>query len=54
LAVSWDVVQDRLLQDSPRTLEELGRRWGIARERVRQVEIRTKSFLAGYLGEPVA
>ena len=31
------------------TLEELGQRWGVSRERVRQVELKTKNFLARYL-----
>jgi RNA polymerase primary sigma factor len=47
--MGWDILQERLTQDDPRTLEELGRRWGVSRERVRQVELRTKSFLARYL-----
>ena len=34
------------------TLEELGQRWGVSRERVRQVELKTKNFLARYL-EPI-
>lgn len=48
--LGWDILQERLTQDKPRTLEELGARWGVSRERVRQVELRTKSFLARYLG----
>lgn len=47
--LGWDIVQERLTQDKPRTLEELGERWGVSRERVRQVELKTKSFLARYL-----
>jgi len=47
--LGWDILQERLTQDKPRTLEELGRRWGVSRERVRQVELKTKSFLARYL-----
>lgn len=47
--LGWDILQERLTQDSPKTLEELGKRWGVSRERVRQVELRTKSFLARYL-----
>jgi RNA polymerase primary sigma factor len=42
-------VTDRLEQDNPKTLEELGKRFGVSRERVRQVEMRTRSFLARYL-----
>lgn len=48
--LGWDILQERLTQDKPRTLEELGLRWGVSRERVRQVELKTKSFLARYLG----
>lgn len=51
--LGWDILQERLTQDSPRTLEEIGKRWGVSRERVRQVELKTKSFLARYL-EPLA
>jgi RNA polymerase primary sigma factor len=51
--VGWDILQERLSQDSPKTLEEIGKRWGISRERVRQLELRTKTFLAHYL-EPLA
>ena len=48
--LGWDILQERLTQDKPRTLEELGQRWGVSRERVRQVELKTKNFLARYLG----
>lgn len=47
--LGWDILQERLTQDKPRTLEELGERWGVSRERVRQVELRTKRFLERYL-----
>lgn len=47
--MGWDILQERLTQDKPRTLEELGARWGVSRERVRQVELRTKNFLTRYL-----
>src|SRR5262249_16569045 len=47
--LGWDILQERLRQEEPRTLEELGQRWGVSRERVRQVELKTKSFLARYL-----
>ena len=47
--LGWDILQERLTQDKPRTLEELGHRWGVSRERVRQVELKTKTFLARYL-----
>lgn len=51
--LGWDILQERLTQDSPRTLEEIGKRWGVSRERVRQVELKTKTFLQRYL-EPLA
>ncbi len=50
--LGWDILHDRLQQDSPKTLEEIGKRWGVSRERVRQVEVKTREFLNGYL-EPV-
>ena len=50
--LGWDIVHNRLEQDQPRTLEEIGKRWGVSRERVRQVELKTKQFLHRYL-EPV-
>jgi RNA polymerase primary sigma factor len=47
--LGWDILQERLTQDKPLTLEELGQRWGVSRERVRQVELKTKNFLERYL-----
>lgn len=47
--LGWDILQERLTQDKPTTLEEIGQRWGVSRERVRQVELKTKTFLARYL-----
>lgn len=47
--LGWDILQERLTQEKPRTLEELGQRWGVSRERVRQVELKTKHFLERYL-----
>lgn len=35
-----DILDKRLLTDSPDTLQEIGDRWGITRERVRQIEER--------------
>ncbi len=49
--LGWDIVHARLEQDDPRTLEEIGKRWGVSRERVRQVELRTKDYLRRYLGD---
>jgi RNA polymerase primary sigma factor len=47
--LGWDIVSERLQKDSPKTLEELGKRFGVSRERVRQVEMRTRTFLQRYL-----
>jgi RNA polymerase primary sigma factor len=47
--LGWDIVRNRLTQDSPRTLEEIGRSWGVSRERTRQIEVRTKQFLRRHL-----
>jgi RNA polymerase primary sigma factor len=47
--LGWDIIHSRLKQDPPDTLEEIGKRWGVSRERVRQVELQTKRFLHGYL-----
>ncbi len=47
--LGWDIVHSRIQQDPPRTLEEIGKRWGVSRERIRQVELKTKQFLHGYL-----
>jgi len=52
-ALGWDILQERLSQDDPKTLEQLGKRWGVSRERVRQVELKTKQFLSRYLS-PIA
>ncbi len=47
--LGWDIIHRRLGQDPPETLETIGRRWGLSRERVRQVEIQTKRLLRSYL-----
>ncbi len=47
--LGWDIVHSRLERDEPKTLEEIGARWGVSRERVRQVELRTKQVLSRYL-----
>jgi RNA polymerase primary sigma factor len=47
--LGWDIIHTRLKQDPPDTLEQIGRRWGVSRERVRQIELQTKQFLRGWL-----
>jgi RNA polymerase primary sigma factor len=49
--LGWDIVHSRLAQDDPTTLEEIGKRWGVSRERVRQVELRAKHYLHRVLAE---
>jgi RNA polymerase primary sigma factor len=43
--LGWDIVENRLSRDMPDTLEQIGRRWGVSRERVRQVELATREVL---------
>ena len=35
-----DIIEARLLRDDPATLEELSQKYGVSRERVRQIEVR--------------
>ena len=35
-----DIIQARRLQDEPATLEDLSQKYGVSRERVRQIEVR--------------
>jgi RNA polymerase sigma-32 factor len=35
-----DIIQARRLQEDPATLEELSQKYGVSRERVRQIEVR--------------
>jgi RNA polymerase sigma-32 factor len=35
-----EIIEARRLQDEPATLEELSQRFGVSRERVRQIEVR--------------
>ena len=35
-----DIIQERRLRDEPATLEELSQKYGVSRERVRQIEVR--------------
>lgn len=37
-----DIVRDRMMTDEPHTLEEIGKRHGVSRERIRQLEKRAK------------
>ena len=45
------VFRERLMAEQPLTLREIGERYGISRERVRQIEHRVKKKLKSYLSE---
>jgi RNA polymerase sigma-32 factor len=44
-----EIFEDRLLSDEPVTLQEIGERWGVSRERVRQIEEALKKRLREFL-----
>jgi RNA polymerase sigma-32 factor len=52
-----EIFRDRLMSDEPVTLQDLGDRWGVSRERARQLEkrmvLRLREFLQGELGDAV-
>jgi len=48
------IFEKRLLTDEPMTLQEIGDRFGISRERVRQLESRLKKRLKAYLEDEIA
>ena len=43
------IYRERLLNEDPLTLREIGEKYGISRERVRQIEERVKKKLKNYL-----
>ena len=40
------ILNDRLLSDEPRTLQDVGEQYGVSRERVRQIEANLKRKIA--------
>jgi len=44
-----EIFEDRLLAEEPVTLQEIGERWGVSRERVRQIEEALKKRLREFL-----
>jgi RNA polymerase sigma-32 factor len=48
-----DILQLRLLSDSPVTLREIGEKYGITRERVRQIEARLLEKIREHLSEHI-
>jgi len=47
------IFDERLLSEEPMTLQDIGDRFGISRERIRQVESRLKKKLKAYLEEEI-
>ncbi len=47
------LLENRMLSDKPETLQEIGARWGVSRERVRQIEERLKKKIRQYLVEQI-
>ena len=45
------IYRERLLNEDPLTLREIGDKYGISRERVRQIEERVKKKLKTYLSK---
>jgi RNA polymerase sigma-32 factor len=45
------IVEERILAESPMTLQELGEQFGVSRERIRQIEARLVGRLRDYLKE---
>ena len=45
------IVEERILADEPRTLQELGKEFDVSRERIRQLEARLVSRLRDFLKE---
>lgn len=52
-----EIFVDRVMSDEPVTLQELGDRWGVSRERARQIEkrllLRLREYLQAELGDAV-
>ncbi len=48
------IFDKRLLAEDPMTLQEIGEKFGVSRERVRQIESRLKEKLKAYLEEEIA
>jgi RNA polymerase sigma-32 factor len=47
------IFDERLMADEPKTLQELGERFGVSRERVRQIEKRLTMKIRAYLQQEV-
>ncbi|NDY42399.1 sigma-70 family RNA polymerase sigma factor [Dissulfurirhabdus thermomarina] len=47
------IFEERMLTEEPKTLQELGERFGVSRERVRQIETRIKKKLKAFLEDRI-
>ena len=45
------IVEERIMADDPPTLREIGERWGVSRERARQIEANALRKLKGFLSQ---
>jgi RNA polymerase sigma-32 factor len=48
-----DIMDNRLLAENPQTLQEIGGKYGITKERVRQLEERLKKKIRNYIEEKI-
>ena len=48
-----DILDKRLLAENPQTLQEIGGKYGITKERVRQLEERLKKKIRNYIEEKI-
>ncbi|MCX5897244.1 MAG: RNA polymerase subunit sigma-70, partial [Proteobacteria bacterium] len=48
-----DILENRLLSENPHTLQAMGEKYGITKERVRQLEERLKKKIRSYIEEQI-
>jgi RNA polymerase sigma-32 factor len=48
-----DILENRLFSDTPATLQEIGKRYGISRERVRQIESNMIKRMKSYFEQEI-
>ena len=47
------ILEKRILSEAPQTLREIGKEYGITKERVRQIESRLKNKIREYMKEEI-